>query len=464
MKKILILIIILATTIGTLPIFAEESNIKVVIPSFTVILNDVDYDSTEAMYPLINYKGITYFPITWNLSRSLGLSTKYSKENGLEIKLGQATGGLVYNKGEGNDVTTSYKASLPSYKISVNGRIINNNSEDYPILNFRDITYFPLTWKYAVEEFKWEYHYANDKGLNIIAEVETEPVIQETDIDGFEKATSSEIVEITNSFRTANQWKIEDEYFHLGLSGDDHSLDFKLDGSVNSLLNSGLDYNLFAYVVELYSNNEMTYKLTLYQNYKIDKAFNLGLGNYELVQDDDLKDVDKVVYRLQFMERSKCEAYFEDIMLPKVDLSKLKDFTPYIESREKIHLVSEVVDGEILNEKEEVQIINVLPTSVMEENNIVYQYGSGFSSQNNIYEVVDYLVERLSMDLFSTIERKDSKMNISENGKLYDDKESLSMDDEDLKLFSYIKSKDDSVSLYFLLDRNFNIIGYIDYN
>ena len=35
---------------------------------------------------------------------------------------------------------------------------------------FRDITYFPLTWRFAVEEFGWNYSFDNKAGLRITAD------------------------------------------------------------------------------------------------------------------------------------------------------------------------------------------------------------------------------------------------------------------------------------------------------
>ena len=37
------------------------------------------------------------------------------------------------------------------------------------MLVFRDITYFPLTWRFAVEEFGWAYHFEEKTGLVITA-------------------------------------------------------------------------------------------------------------------------------------------------------------------------------------------------------------------------------------------------------------------------------------------------------
>ena len=47
------------------------------------------------------------------------------------------------------------------------GKAIDNKKEEYPLLVFRDITYFPLTWRFAVDEFGWNYTFDSTKGLNI---------------------------------------------------------------------------------------------------------------------------------------------------------------------------------------------------------------------------------------------------------------------------------------------------------
>ena len=40
-----------------------------------------------------------------------------------------------------------YTASVAAYNIVVNGKKIQNSKEQYPLLQFRDVTYFPLTWR-----------------------------------------------------------------------------------------------------------------------------------------------------------------------------------------------------------------------------------------------------------------------------------------------------------------------------
>jgi hypothetical protein len=66
-----------------------------------------------------------------------------------------------------NPNAASYTAQIPSTAVTINNKTIDNTKEEYPLLSFRDITYFPLTWRFAHEEFGWDYGWDNHEGLSI---------------------------------------------------------------------------------------------------------------------------------------------------------------------------------------------------------------------------------------------------------------------------------------------------------
>lgn len=57
-----------------------------------------------------------------------------------------------------------HTAVIPSYPIYINGQRIDNSREAYPLLNFRGITYFPLTWRFVVDEFGWDETWSDETG------------------------------------------------------------------------------------------------------------------------------------------------------------------------------------------------------------------------------------------------------------------------------------------------------------
>lgn len=183
-RTVFIIGLIFTLLLPIVPAYAASQTVSVKIAEFPVTLNGVqvgnDYYNwlTEekglpghyAQYPLLVYKDITYFPMTWNYSRLLNLNTSWTQEKGLEIGQDDSA------KWKGFDYDTrnaknriNQTARIVNSPVTVNGKSIDNAREPYPLLIFRDITYFPLTWRFAVDEFGWKYSYTANDGLRIDA-------------------------------------------------------------------------------------------------------------------------------------------------------------------------------------------------------------------------------------------------------------------------------------------------------
>ncbi|NLT94244.1 MAG: hypothetical protein GXW85_01715 [Clostridia bacterium] len=170
-RKLLIacLVMVFLLGISTMAVDAAEKKVSVKIPGFSVYLNGTKVDSWHRQYPLIVYNDITYFPMTYHDSRFLGIETRWQPETGLVIEKTDITAAFRedYRKTKNS---ASYTATVPTFPVKVNGKAIDNTKEEYPLLLFRDITYFPLTWRFAVEEFGWEYSFDAREGLKITAD------------------------------------------------------------------------------------------------------------------------------------------------------------------------------------------------------------------------------------------------------------------------------------------------------
>ncbi|MCH4890326.1 hypothetical protein EZV73_22275 [Acidaminobacter sp. JC074] len=163
MKKIIsIIILVLLVSQVTL---GESALVEVTLPGFDIELNGTSIDNTTEEYPFISYNNVTYIPMTWNFSRGLGLESSWDAERGLSIKKSESVEDIEVGTNGNNDMSASYQASLVSFPVSINGMAIDNASEDYPLLSFRDITYFPMTWKYIVDEFGGESKWDPSTGL-----------------------------------------------------------------------------------------------------------------------------------------------------------------------------------------------------------------------------------------------------------------------------------------------------------
>ncbi len=165
MKKIIITLAVGLLLLGGISVSAEQS-VNVQIAPFDTEINYQKVDNRHIEYPLIVYKDITYFPMTYDLCQSLGLMTGYTEKDGLYITSQptenystaerQPYGGKANNK-----IGQSYSATIPEYPIYLNGVRIYNNKEEYPLLNFRWVTYFPMTWRFAYDEMGFDINWSD---------------------------------------------------------------------------------------------------------------------------------------------------------------------------------------------------------------------------------------------------------------------------------------------------------------
>lgn len=146
--------------------WAASPTVSVTLPNFPVHFNGTAVDNTRRAYPLVVYDGITYFPMTYHDCRYLGVETDWSEETGLAIRQ-SGVSAAYHDYAQSARNSSHYQASLPDFAVTVAGQSIDNGDERYPLLVFRGVTYFPLTWQYAVETFGWDYQYDNQNGLAI---------------------------------------------------------------------------------------------------------------------------------------------------------------------------------------------------------------------------------------------------------------------------------------------------------
>jgi len=150
----------------------------VTIPAHKVTFNEQVVDSTARQYPVLEFRGITYFPMTYDDCRFLGVTTNWDDNaKKLTIKK-EPVENAVYNEYSwfNNQEKFVYAENVEgifgdvknyNFDIEVNGKEVINENEEYPLLLFRNVTYIPLTWRFAVEEFGWEYNYTEENGLVI---------------------------------------------------------------------------------------------------------------------------------------------------------------------------------------------------------------------------------------------------------------------------------------------------------
>lgn len=159
---------VLLLFVSSFPSFAATKSVKVTTPNFPVSLNGF-LTSEEEYYPLLVYKNITYIPLSQKMAELLNLHVSWNPISGaLQIHTNPTVSTSLSAPGFPSDQKiTNFTATVANYPIFVNGKPLDLQKETYPVLNFRNITYFPLTWRFAVNEFNWQYQFDTKEGLKI---------------------------------------------------------------------------------------------------------------------------------------------------------------------------------------------------------------------------------------------------------------------------------------------------------
>lgn len=166
MKKTITSLLLAAVLLGVMlvPTAQGAETVRVTLPDYPVTLNGQTVSNDYSRYPFLIYRDITYFPMTYYDCRLLGLEKNWSKDEGLSIEKTETGISEYIREVQETKNARVQQAKIAEGPITINGKAIDNSREAYPILSFRDVTYFPLTWRFA-EEFGWEYAFDAETGL-----------------------------------------------------------------------------------------------------------------------------------------------------------------------------------------------------------------------------------------------------------------------------------------------------------
>lgn len=162
MKK-LILIIIMFSAMMVFP--SGEDTVEAVIVDYNVYVHSEKIDVTHSQYPVLNYNGVTYLPLTYDILSAFGLELDYYYENGFEIKP------LTHKKAYeqlfiSTTVNTLGKKVYPTvYTLPA---VFNGQTYDeaaYPVLSYNEIMYIPMTWTFTQDIFDIPLTWAQNDGL-----------------------------------------------------------------------------------------------------------------------------------------------------------------------------------------------------------------------------------------------------------------------------------------------------------
>lgn len=125
------------------------------------------YKNSDLEYPLINYLGYTYVPLSFYTCFSLGFATTWNVVDGLgitppgSVAIPAKDGEIFANLLGKNDMTEGqmFKAQLYKGSITIAGETYTADDVYYPLLTYRDVVYIPVLWRQGMEGMGLEYSY-----------------------------------------------------------------------------------------------------------------------------------------------------------------------------------------------------------------------------------------------------------------------------------------------------------------
>lgn len=171
MVRILFIVILLILQVMPAVSYGAERTVTAKLPTFRVQINGTIVDSTIAEFPLLVYKDITYMPMTYDFCNLIGLESSWTKEEGLKVSIrNNDTIPTITEPQNYKKNSSKVTASVVETPVTINGKLIDNSKEKYPFLRFRNITYFPLTFKFTTEAFNIYNNFNDGIGLQIYSE------------------------------------------------------------------------------------------------------------------------------------------------------------------------------------------------------------------------------------------------------------------------------------------------------
>ncbi|MCM3271647.1 hypothetical protein [Paenibacillus elgii] len=136
---------------------ADANAVEVNLPTYEVKVDGKTIDNSNLMYPIINYHAITYFPLTWDVGKSLGLEISWSEESGLSIESHKPKQTELSMEGGQPNSQGTYQAHIARFPVTIDGTTVNNEKDSaHPMLVFRGVTYLPMTAHFTEGIVGWK--------------------------------------------------------------------------------------------------------------------------------------------------------------------------------------------------------------------------------------------------------------------------------------------------------------------
>lgn len=157
-------------------VHVENKKVNVSVSPYPVTVNGIQYNNQSSDYPFLMFNDITYMPLTHGITTFTGLGLTFKKGINIayhkdEMILHIGNRAITENdleqylKDDSNN--SSCTALIPDYHTYISEQSEEyDNYSLYPIINFKGVTYLPLTWD-IITLLDWDCSFDSERGLVI---------------------------------------------------------------------------------------------------------------------------------------------------------------------------------------------------------------------------------------------------------------------------------------------------------
>ena len=120
---------------------ATVSPTSYIIPQIKVTLVGKTYNNTDFKYPILLIDNQVYFPLTWEMTQTLGFDANYTVETGLILKKRTSIGSNMITTRSLGDLAISGSTNIVTYPVRALGYPLYS---ELPIYNLSGVTYVAL--------------------------------------------------------------------------------------------------------------------------------------------------------------------------------------------------------------------------------------------------------------------------------------------------------------------------------
>lgn len=163
-RKLSLLMVLMVLMMGV--VHAETPSEKASIHYESVYINGAPLNTMDSDYPLLNYRGVTYIPLTWQVCRHLGLVQEWDEATQTLELLATTETEPVKRQFESR-YYGSQEVDVELSQASLKWQGLQIDLGEYPQIEYKDVQYIPLTWDFIGGKLGWEIRWNDVEGLVI---------------------------------------------------------------------------------------------------------------------------------------------------------------------------------------------------------------------------------------------------------------------------------------------------------